>query len=562
MKTTNGRNWGLRIAIVALFFTAAAVTAAPNDGAVLQAFLKGTANGATVLASWTGTDPCSGTWTGVTCSGGNVQQLRLRELVLGGTVTPTLNQLTDLIFLELNGNEFTGAMPSLAGMSNLQNVYLHSNNFTSIPYDFFNGLTSLQNLYIDRNPGLNGTSGWTFPEAITASTSLTNLSVSTTNLNSIPDFIGTMPSLRVLLAAYNNIPTIPSTFAGSNLEVLQMNNMAMKGTMAVCGAMPAVKLLWLQVNQLTGPIPDGFADATGLSDLRLNNNLLVGQIPLGLSKLAITTAFLNGNFFSGQMPSFPRGANVTIDDADFCTVDGSPCTVQVTALLQFLKAAGYPQTIAQSWIGTDPCKTWTGITCSGTDVVSMSLASQDLVGTISPFLANITTLRQILLNDNNLSGSIPNSLTTLPALATLDISNNNISGLVPTFASTVTFKSSGNPFLGTVLPPSSSPTPGGATPGTPGGSSSKKSNSVGIIVGVVVAAAVLIFVGAVVVFCLLKKRKEKRMQNQNTVVHPRGDSSDPELGKIVTDYHAVLAADGTRTNYSGPSEFQVCDNEF
>lgn len=66
---------------------------------------------------------------------------------------------------------------------------------------------------------------------------------------------------------------------------------------------------------------------------------------------------------------------------------------------------------------------------------------------------------------------------------------------------------------------------------------------------------------AVLVFCLVKRRKQKRMQNQNTVVHPRGDSgSDPELGKIVGNYRAAVANDGTMTNYSGPSEIQVCDN--
>lgn len=132
------------------------------------------------------------------------------------------------------------------------------------------------------------------------------------------------------------------------------------------------------MNELTGPIPDGLADATGLTDLRLNNNQLVGQVPPGLSKLGITTAFLYGNYFSGQMPSFPTGVNVTLDDTDFCAADGSPCSVQVTALLQFLKEAGYSEKLSQTWIGSNPCLTWTGITCSGTDVVSMSLASQVL----------------------------------------------------------------------------------------------------------------------------------------------------------------------------------------
>lgn len=550
--------------ILVLFVVVPAIQAAVNDGTVLQSFLAGVTNSPTSLATWTGTDFCS--WTGVTCVGGNVVQLRLREAGIAGTITPTLNQMTDLTFLELNGNFFTGAMPSLAGMARLETVYMHSNNFTSIPFDFFDGVVSLQNLYIDRNPGLNGTVGWTFPEAILASTSLTNVSVFSSNLNSIPDFIGTMASLRVLLAAYNSIPYIPATFAGSNIEVLQMNNMAMKGSMAVCGAMPALKVLWLQVNDLTGPIPDELADATGLTDLRLNNNLLVGQVPPGLSNLSISTAFLNGNYLSGQMPSFPTGANVTLDTADFCTTDGSPCSTQINALVQFLKAAGYPQILSQTWIGSNPCTTWTGITCSGTDVVSLALASQGLTGTISPYLANITSLKQILLNGNNLTGTIPDALTTIPSLVTLDVRNNNISGTVPTFKPTVTLRSSGNPYLSTSVPqsptPSASPSPPGSsptTPGSPAGTTSngakKRSKSKEVIVGVVVGIAALLLIAGALLFW---RRKQKRMVRQKTVVHAGWDSSDPESVKTVAGYHAATQVDDwTRSNYSGPSEYQV-----
>lgn len=52
------------------------------------------------------------------------------------------------------------------------------------------------------------------------------------------------------------------------------------------------------------------------------------------------------------------------------------------------------------------------------------------------------------------------------------------------------------------------------------------------------------------------------MQNQNMVVYFCGDFLDFELGKIVMDYYVVLVVDGIRMNYSGFSEFQVCDNEF
>jgi hypothetical protein len=240
MKCQEGwGSFGLRIAVcAALFILAAVVEAGVNDLTVLNNFKKGVTN-QSVLSSWTGTNPCLGTWDNIQCSAGNVVGLRLRAKSLGGTVTSDINQLTDLTILELNYNGFTGAMPSLNGMVNLQSASLGDNNFTTIPYDFFTNLPALQNLNIDTNIGLNGTGGWTIPQDITSSIVLSNLSMTSTNLNSIPDFVYTMPSLRNLMAAYNNIQTLPASLASSNIEVLQLNNQKIGGTMSVVASMPA-----------------------------------------------------------------------------------------------------------------------------------------------------------------------------------------------------------------------------------------------------------------------------------------------------------------------------------
>lgn len=590
MRRSCGGSTGHRVAILLLCILAA-LGASATDLQVLQNFAKGVTNSATL--NWVGNDPCS--WTQIQCSSGNVVGLRLRKAGLSGTVTPDINQLTHLTELELNFNSFTGQMPSLAGMANLQLAYLDDNNFTTIPYDFFQGLTSLQALNLDHNSGLNGTGGWTIPSDLQKSTVLANLSVTDTNLNSIPTFLGGMPRLKVFSAAYNKINgTIPGSFSGSNIEILQLNNQGLSGTISPVGGMLALKQLWLQVNQLTGPIPDGLVNASGLQDVRLNNNFLVGQIPLGLASSTLTNISLQGNnLFTGELPPFSQAVTVSSDNT-FCAAAGKACSSDITSLIEFLKAAGYPETLSQAWIGTSPC-TWSGLTCSNGTIVSMALSSSGLVGTISPFLGNLTALKSILLNGNNLTGPIPNELLNLKQLSTLDVSNNNLSGAIPQFPTTVALKRSGNAFLGVTVPPTTPPpvpgtpnnppatpgtptpaTPGAPTPATPGaptpatpplsngtgaGTSGKASSvSVGAIVGGIVGGLALLAIAGFVVFCVCKRRQKKflRVQSPNTVlVHPRDSGPNPEVVKIVVNQNGTQTTEGTARSQSGPSEVQV-----
>jgi hypothetical protein len=53
----------------------------------------------------------------------------------------------------------------------------------------------------------------------------------------------------------------------------------------------------------------------------------------------------------------------------------------------------------------------------------------------------------LTLAGNNLNGSIPDSLTTLPQLQLLDVSNNNLSGVIPNFSPKVKLNVTGNAFL-------------------------------------------------------------------------------------------------------------------
>ncbi|XP_068647095.1 probable LRR receptor-like serine/threonine-protein kinase At4g30520 [Aristolochia californica] len=106
---------------------------------------------------------------------------------------------------------------------------------------------------------------------------------------------------------------------------------------------------------------------------------------------------------------------------------------EVEALISIRDALKDPHGALNNWDedSVDPCS-WAMITCSPENfVIGLGAPSQNLSGTLSPTIANLTNLQQILLQNNNISGEIPAELGRLPKLQTLDLSNNRFSGGVP-----------------------------------------------------------------------------------------------------------------------------------
>ncbi|KAK2973759.1 hypothetical protein RJ640_029770 [Escallonia rubra] len=106
---------------------------------------------------------------------------------------------------------------------------------------------------------------------------------------------------------------------------------------------------------------------------------------------------------------------------------------EVEALIIIRSGLNDPHGVLNNWDedSVDPCS-WAMITCSPDNVVTgLGAPSQGLSGTLSGMIANLTNLRQVLLQNNNISGQIPPVLGKLPNLQTLDLSNNRFSGHVP-----------------------------------------------------------------------------------------------------------------------------------
>ncbi|KAE8077202.1 hypothetical protein FH972_015787 [Carpinus fangiana] len=434
--------------IICLSLLALSSLTTADDAAVMSKLLAALSP---TPSGWsTSTDPCK--WENVTCDGNNrVTSIDLVNKSLSGTLPSNLGSLTQLKSLSLQGNSFSGPLPSLANLSSLQQLYLDNNKFSSIPDGFFQGLTSLHTLFLSENTNL---APWIIPTELTQATSLVRLYASNANVvGFLPDIFDSFPSLENLLLSFNNITgPLPKSFGGSGIKILWLDYQknGLSGTIDVLSSMTQLKQVWLHENQFTGPIPD-LSKCTSLFDLQLRDNQFTGIVPDSLMSLpSLKNVSLANNKLQGPLPAFPSTVTTVTNNGtnSYCKTTPGPCDSQVTILLEVAEALGYPIKLASSWQGNDACVSWSFIACDSQKITSVNFSKLGFVGTISPAIANLTSLRTLYLNDNNLTSSIPDSLATMPDLQLLDVSNNNLTGAIPKFKSTLKFNATGNPLLG------------------------------------------------------------------------------------------------------------------
>eukprot|EP01121_Diplochlamys_sp_Union-15-3_P018414 TRINITY_DN668_c0_g1_i2.p1 TRINITY_DN668_c0_g1~~TRINITY_DN668_c0_g1_i2.p1 ORF type:complete len:269 (-),score=32.91 TRINITY_DN668_c0_g1_i2:106-912(-) len=155
----------------------------PIQKQALLDFFNGT-NGAKWINPWpvgnATSDPCLDNWLGIKCTGYNIFSLSLQGNSLSGTLPESLTQISTLQFLYLSRNQITGSIPqsygklvslvqlgldqnfltgtvpsSLSNLFNLQSLFFQDNQFTG-SLDFLAGMQNIQYLYLSRNR-LSGT---------------------------------------------------------------------------------------------------------------------------------------------------------------------------------------------------------------------------------------------------------------------------------------------------------------------------------------------------------------------------------------------------------------------
>lgn len=454
-------------------------------------------------------------------------------------------------------------------------LLLSGNQFTSIPADFFAGMSSLQAVEFDENPF----SAWEIPASLRNASTLQNFSANSANVSGrIPEFLGgeDIPGLTNLHLAFNNLEGgLPSSFAGSQLESLWVNGQKsvdkLSGSIDVLQNMTSLNEVWLHSNSFSGPLPD-FSRLKDLQVLSLRDNKFTGPVPSSLvNSESLKVVNLTNNLFQGPIPLFKTGVAVdmTIDSNSFCLSTPGDCDSRVNTLLSILKFMGYPQRFAENWKGNDPCAEWIGISCRNQSITIINFQKMGLSGVISPEFASLKGLERLVLADNNLTGSIPEELTTLPFLTELDVSNNRLSGKIPKFRSNVMVNINGNSDIGKDKSDSSSngaPLSGSSSgtkvTGSNGGGNSgdgekKPSSMTGVIVLSVVGGVFVLFLIGLVGLCVYKMKQKRFSQVQSPnamVIHPRHSGSDNESVKITVAGSSVSVGAISETQYGASSE--------
>ncbi|KAK4748576.1 hypothetical protein SAY87_015162 [Trapa incisa] len=104
-------------------------------------------------------------------------------------------------------------------------------------------------------------------------------------------------------------------------------------------------------------------------------------------------------------------------------------------LLQFKgNITSDPKNVLSSWVnGGDPCS-FTGVTCNEAGFVErIVLWNTSLVGTLSPALSGLRSLRILTLFGNRFSGNIPTEYGSIQSLWKINVSSNALSGSIPEF---------------------------------------------------------------------------------------------------------------------------------
>ncbi|XP_066321024.1 phytosulfokine receptor 1-like [Miscanthus floridulus] len=379
----------LLVALCATVLSGAAAQTQPcaaADLAALRGFSAGLDAGVDVwptAANASDTACCD--WPGVTCGESAVDGtavvavvgLALPNRTLRGQVSASLTGLTELRVLNLSGNALRGALP--AGLLRLR---------------------SLEVLDVSAN-ALAG--------ALAAAGPID------------------LPAARAFNISYNAFNgTHPVLPGARNLTAYDVSGNGFVGPVdaaALCAASPAVRVLRLSMNRLSGAFPAGFGQCRSLVELSLDGNGIDGVLPddlFGVTSLQFLS--LHTNSISGGLSPRVRNLSGLVRlDFSFNALSGPlPDVFDALTGLQELSAPSnrlsgeLPATLSR---------------CRRLRV--LNLRNNSFVGDIGLDFRALRNLVYLDLGANGFTGPIPASLPECRDMAALNLGRNKLIGEIP-----------------------------------------------------------------------------------------------------------------------------------
>ncbi|KAI5434141.1 hypothetical protein KIW84_021125, partial [Lathyrus oleraceus] len=432
------------------------------------------------LPSWNHSlDFCE--WQGVTCGRRHkrVTVLHLENQTWGGTLAPSLGNLTFLRFLilfnidlhgeipkqvgrlkrlqglDLSHNNLRGEIPmELTNCTNIKVIGLQYNKFTGRIPTWFGSIIQLNELSLRSNK-LTGT----IPSSLGNISSLVEISLIDNYLEgSIPYSLGKLSSLKMLYLALNNLSgeIPPSLYNLSNIEFFSLGGNKLLGSLPsnIDIVFPNIKDFLIGGNQISGTLPASVSNLTQLQYLEISWNLLNGPIPLTLGRLNKLEMFRisANNFGSGGAHDLDFLASLTnctkLSKLEiFKNRFGGKLSDHIgnlsIHLIRFDVRYNQIYGVIPERIGQLIGLTYLGIGnnfLEGTipnsvgklkNLVILNWQENKLSDSIPLSIGNLTILSELYLSDNKLEGSVPFSIRYCTQLLILSIAINKLSGDLP-----------------------------------------------------------------------------------------------------------------------------------
>ncbi|CAL8178253.1 unnamed protein product [Prunus armeniaca] len=321
-------------------------------------------------------------WTAIVCDHNTktISQVDLSNFNITATLThfhftPFLN----LTQFNLNGNNFTGPIPSAVGnLSKLTTFDLGNNLFNQEIPPQIGMLTELQYLSFFNN-------------------NLTGV---------IPSQLSNLQKVQFFILGANYLETPDwSEFSG----------------------MPSLTYLDLSANRFSSEFPKFISECRNLTFLDLSTNFFTGQIPAQIFTNLGKLEYLNltNNQFQGPLPSnFPKLKHLHLAQNNFG--GAIPEDIGKLTRLEVLDLSNNNLT------GEIPPELGTFDKLTGIAYFyHLDLSSNSLSGAIPSSLGKLTSLKVFNVSHNHLSGDIPSAFFKILNLDSYDFSYNNLTGPIP-----------------------------------------------------------------------------------------------------------------------------------
>ncbi|KAF9620552.1 hypothetical protein IFM89_013217 [Coptis chinensis] len=393
--------------------------------------------------------------------------LNLSKNSLEGRIPSSLGNREGLWVLDLSNNNFSGEIPESLAMSSRLSALILSNNRLDgqISPNLFNLPLDILRLNGNQFTGI-------IPNLTPSKLSqLLTLDLSRNLISGeIPTWIGNLTELRTLVLGNNSfVGPIPLEFCNLvNIIFLDLSQNYLSGPIPSCLNLTSLQYMHLQVNNLTGLMPEALLKSPNLKTLDLKHNNLSGSIPSWLALLSnLRIILLKGNHLSGSIPhEFCQLNKILILDLSHNAFIGPipPCFSNITFGKNGSVEPAFLDRIQINYgasTNTYPSRFDDGdfddegtyvldqyqeqeevdfVTKSRSDsyrgdilnyMAGMDLSYNEFTGDIPPELGALIAIRALNLSHNQLTGSIPKSLSDLKQLESMDLSHNKLSGQIP-----------------------------------------------------------------------------------------------------------------------------------